>query len=178
MSDTTNKSNVETVEDTRSVGTSNQKSRLSGPLLVAAITSVCSSGFLLFGYDQGKSITSKHVSEQHFLTISGVMSGVVISHYWLSQMGNPSTIMVSTITALYDVGAVFGAIGAAIVGDKLGRKRTLMLGCTVLIIGSILMATCFERIQMMFGRILTGLGIGFITSGKSCYSSLLLRRRN
>ena len=113
-----------------------------------------------------------------FLTISGVMSGVVISHYWLSQMGNPSTIMVSTITALYDVGAVFGAIGAAIVGDKLGRKRTLMLGCTVLIIGSILMATCFERIQMMFGRILTGLGIGFITSGKSCCSSSLLRKTN
>lgn len=106
------------------------------------------------------------------------MSGVVISHYWLSQMGNPSTIMISTITALYDVGAVFGAIGAAVVGDKLGRKRTLILGCTVLIIGSILMATCFERIQMMFGRILTGLGIGFITSGKSCCSSSLLRRTN
>lgn len=27
--------------------------KLSGPLLVAAITSVCSSGFLLFGFDQG-----------------------------------------------------------------------------------------------------------------------------
>ena len=93
------------------------------------------------------------------------MSGVVISQYWLAQMGHPSTIMVSTITALYDVGAVFGAIGAAVVGDKLGRKRTLMLGCGVLIIGTVLMATCFERVQMMFGRVLTGLGIGFITSG-------------
>ena len=94
------------------------------------------------------------------------MSGVVISQYWLAEMGHPSTIMISTITALYDVGAIFGAIGAAVVGDKLGRKRTLMLGCTVLIIGSILMAASFERIQMMFGRILTGLGIGFITSGR------------
>lgn len=28
------------------------------------------------------------------------------------------------------------------------------------------MATCFERVQMIFGRILTGLGIGFITSGE------------
>ncbi len=82
-------------------------------------------------------------------------------------MGHPSTIMVSTITALYDVGAVFGAIGAAIVGDRLGRKRTLILGCTVLIVGSILMAACFERIQMMSGRILTGIGIGFITSGEA-----------
>lgn len=31
----------------------NRRTELSGPLLVAAITSVCSSGFLLFGYDQG-----------------------------------------------------------------------------------------------------------------------------
>ena len=31
----------------------NGRTKLSGPLLVAAITSVCSSGFLLFGYDQG-----------------------------------------------------------------------------------------------------------------------------
>lgn len=30
-----------------------EPTKLSGPLLVAAITSVCSSGFLLFGYDQG-----------------------------------------------------------------------------------------------------------------------------
>lgn len=65
MSDT-DKSNVETVEDTRSAGTSNGHSQLSGPLLVAAITSVCSSGFLLFGYDQGKFVASKNVSIQVF----------------------------------------------------------------------------------------------------------------
>ncbi len=65
MSDTTGKSNVETVEDTRSAGISGH-SKLSGSLLVAAITSVCSSGFLLFGYDQGKSLASKSVSMQPF----------------------------------------------------------------------------------------------------------------
>ena len=147
MSDITNKAIMENVEYSATATANPRNTKLSGSLLVAAITSVCSSGFLLFGYDQG------------------VMSGIVVSHYWLAQMGHPSTIMVSTITALYDVGAVFGAIGAALVGDKLGRKRTLMLGCVVLIVGSILMATCFERVQMMFGRVLTGLGIGFITSG-------------
>ena len=132
---------------------SSRRNGLTGAPLVAAITSVCSSGFLLFGYDQG------------------VMSGVVISHYWLDAMNNPSTIMLSTITALYDVGAVFGAIGAAVYGDRLGRKRTLITGCIILIIGTILMASCFERIQMMFGRVLTGIGIGFITSVTPVYQS-------
>lgn len=150
-SDTSLKSNGHHVEDTASPPA--KRYGLTGAPLVAAITSVCSSGFLLFGYDQG------------------VMSGVVISKYWLNDMDNPSTIMLSTITALYDVGAVFGAIGAAVIGDRLGRKRTLLTGCTVLIIGTILMAACVERIQMMFGRVLTGIGIGFITSVTPVYQS-------
>ena len=141
------------IERAASMSHENTHGILSGPSLVAAITSVCSSGFLLFGYDQG------------------VMSGVVISKIWLAQMDHPSTIMLSTITALYDVGAVFGAIGAAVVGDRLGRKRTLMLGCSVLIVGTILMTASYERIQMMFGRVLTGLGIGFITSVTPVYQS-------
>jgi MFS family permease len=126
---------------------------LKGPLLVAAITSVCSSGFLLFGYDQG------------------VMSGVVISKYWLSQMGTPSTLMVGTITALYDVGAVFGAIGAAFTAEPLGRKRTLQLGTWILIVGTILMGSCYERVQMMVARVITGIGIGYITSVTPVYQS-------
>lgn len=113
---------------------------LKGTPLLSAITSVCASSFLLFGYD------------------NGVMSGVVISSYWLDEMGNPSTIIVSTITALYDVGALFGAIAAAFTTERLGRKRSLLLGSFIVVIGSILMGTCFERAQMMVGRIVTGVG--------------------
>lgn len=86
------------------------------------------------------------------------MSGVVISQYWLDQMDNPSTIMTSTITALYDVGAVFGALLAALTAEQLGRKRALMFGSVLLIIGCVLMGAAMERIMMMFGRVFTGLG--------------------
>ncbi|KAK7897171.1 hypothetical protein LTR67_005060 [Exophiala xenobiotica] len=126
---------------------------LKGTPLITAITSVCSAAFLLFGYDQG------------------VMSGVVISDYWLHQMGSPSTVMVGTIVALYDVGAVFGAIGAAMTAETLGRKRALIFGTVLLIIGSVLMGSCYERIQMMFGRVFTGLGIGYVTSVAPVYQS-------
>ncbi|KZT67898.1 hypothetical protein DAEQUDRAFT_672534 [Daedalea quercina L-15889] len=126
---------------------------LTGTPLIGALTSVCSVGFLLFGYDLG------------------VMSGVVISTYWLEQMGNPSTIMMSTITALYDVGAVIGGIAAACTTEPLGRKRTLILGSTILLVGVILMGTSYERIQMMFARVITGIGIGYITSVTPVYQS-------
>lgn len=120
--------------------------RLQGTLLITLLTSVCSSGFLLFGYDQG------------------VMSGVTISPFWLSTMDEPSSLMLGTITALYDVGAFFGAIFAAFTAEPLGRKRTLIFGSVVLIIGSILLGTSFERVQFMVGRVVTGVGIGYICS--------------
>ncbi|CAK7244608.1 MAG: hypothetical protein STHCBS139747_006152 [Sporothrix thermara] len=126
---------------------------LRGVPLLSVITSVCSAAFLLFGYDQG------------------VMSGVVISQYWLDQMGNPSAIMIGTISALYDVGAVFGSILAAITAEKLGRKYALIVGSILLIVGCVLMGAAMERIMMMFGRIFTGLGIGYITSVAPVYQS-------
>jgi MFS family permease len=113
---------------------------LQGTPLVTAITSVCSAAFLLFGYDQG------------------VMSGVVISEYWLETMGHPETVMIGTIVAIYDVGAVFGAILAAFTAERLGRKRALIFGSVLLIIGSVLMGACYERVMMMVGRVFTGLG--------------------
>jgi MFS family permease len=113
---------------------------LRGTPLVGAITSVCASSFLLFGYDQG------------------VMSGVVISEYWLDAMGQPSTVMIGTITALYDIGGVFGAIAAALCVEQLGRKRGLLAGAALIVIGAILMGSCAERIQFIIGRIITGLG--------------------
>jgi MFS family permease len=132
---------------------------LKGTPLLTAITTVCSSAFLLFGYDQG------------------VMSGVVISKYWLEQMGNPSTVMVGTITALYDVGAVFGAILAAISAEKLGRKRALMFGSVLLIIGCVLMGACVERIMMMFGRVFTGFGmnLSFWRLGWTCHALTIVQ---
>lgn len=114
--------------------------RLRGAALVFAITSVCSFGFWLFGYDQG------------------VMSGVVVSQPWLTQMGNPSTVMIGTITSLYDVGAVVGALAAASNSERLGRKRTLILGAVILIVGSVLMSSAFERIQIMVARVIAGIG--------------------
>ncbi len=126
---------------------------LAGGRLIAAITSVCSAGFLLFGYDQG------------------VMSGVNISKYFLAEMNQPSSLMIGTMTALYDVGAVAGAIAAAFTGEQMGRKRTLLVGTTALIIGTVLMASSYERIQFMVSRVCTGVGIGFITSVTPVYQS-------
>ena len=55
-------------------------------------------------------------------------------------MDHPSTLMIGTITALYDVGAVFGAIVAAFTADRLGRKHTplLIAATSIVIIGAVI----------------------------------------
>ena len=56
------------------------------------------------------------------------MYGVIVSHWqpWLAQpgTGNPSTVMIGTITFLYDAGAIVVASSS----EHLGRKRTSFSG--------------------------------------------------
>lgn len=117
------------------------------------ITAANSAGFLLFGYDQG------------------IMSGVVLSASWLSQMDHPSELTIGTITALYDVGAVIGALLAAFTSESLGRKRTLLLGSFLVLIGGILMSTSFTRHEFMASRVIVGVGTGYITSVTPVYQA-------
>lgn len=45
-------------------------------------------------------------------------------------------------------------------GNRLGRKRTIMYGSIILIIGGVMQAAIYEAIQMIVGRIVSGVGTG------------------
>lgn len=69
-----------------------------------------------------------------------------------------------TVVAIYEIGCLFGSIFTFFCGEMLGRRRTIMLGCTVLIAGAALQTTAYGIPQMIVGRIVTGLGNGVNTS--------------
>ena len=69
-----------------------------------------------------------------------------------------------TVIALYTLGALFGALSCIVIGDKLGRKRTIMLGAFVHTIGSILQASSYSLGQLIVGRLVSGLGFGALTA--------------
>ncbi len=48
-----------------------------------------------------------------------------------------------------DIGCFFGAIAAFVVGDKLGRKKTVLLGTTIMSVGAILQITTYSVAQMV-----------------------------
>ncbi|KAL1593033.1 hypothetical protein SLS59_009503 [Nothophoma quercina] len=91
--------------------------------------------------------------------------GVVVTPDFLDQLnltGNAS--LISTVTAIYDIGCFFGAISVCAIGDPLGRKKCVLLGTTIMSIGAILQIASFGVPQMIVGRIIAGIGNGINTS--------------
>ncbi|THZ15251.1 general substrate transporter [Aureobasidium pullulans] len=120
-----------------------------GGWLVFWITVACATDMTLFGYDQG------------------VFSGVVVSDNFLelhNLVGPSKTKVLSTVAAIYDVGCFIGAIIAFTVGERLGRKKTIIFGTAIMSIGVILKTSSFSLPQMFVGRVILGIGNGINTA--------------
>ncbi|OKL58598.1 hypothetical protein UA08_05998 [Talaromyces atroroseus] len=111
-------------------------SHFQGKTLTTGITIACGAGFCLFGYDQGV----------------------------FGTFNNPDATIQGQITSTYYLGAIFVAVLSRFVGDRLGRRRAIMTGCTLLTIGGILQATASTLPHMMVGRIVGGFGTGLNTT--------------
>ena len=112
----------------------NPLEKVRGDLLQILLTSACSSGFLLFGYDQG------------------VFSGVIVTPYFLNTFNKPSSTLLGIVNALYDVGGALGALICLLYGSSLGRKRVILMGCFIGIVGAILQGTAKQIPQLLVGR--------------------------
>lgn len=72
--------------------------------------------------------------------------------------------MLSTVTAIYDIGCFFGAVAAFSLGERLGRRNSVLVGTTIMSIGAILQISAFSVGQMIAGRIIAGIGNGMNTA--------------
>ncbi|KAJ6011084.1 hypothetical protein N7451_002496 [Penicillium sp. IBT 35674x] len=117
-----------------------------GKALNIWISAATSMGFLLFGYDQG------------------VMGGIIDSSSFMKQFNNPSALEQGLITGLYDIGCLVGSLLIVIIGERLGRRKSIYIGCVFVIVGTILQATARVIPHLMAGRVVTGVGVGIMTS--------------
>ncbi|KAJ6107871.1 hypothetical protein N7523_009194 [Penicillium sp. IBT 18751x] len=65
-----------------------------------------------------------------------------------------------TVVAAYAVGGFLGTFSCIFLGDKLGRRWTMMTGAAVQILGCILNATASALVQLIISRITIGFGTG------------------
>lgn len=133
---------------------------LRGTALTAVITITAGFGFLLFGYDQG------------------VFSGLLSTQAFVTQFNNPNSMVQGQIVSSYDLGCLFGAVMMLFVGDKLGRKRSIALGCVIVIVGAALQCTSFSLPHLIVARIITGLGTGANTTVIPLWQSELAQAHN
>lgn len=57
--------------------------------------------------------------------------------------GNGSASLQGTVVAIYEIGCLLGSLTAFFFGDRLGRRKTIMLGCSILIVGAALQTSAY-----------------------------------
>lgn len=90
---------------------------------------------------------------------------------FLELFNQPSPTLQGQIVATYDVGCILGCLLSIFVGDKLGRKRSIMIGCGILIVGAVLQVASYAITQMIIGRIVAGVGNGMLTTAIPIWQS-------
>ncbi|KAL5349916.1 hypothetical protein ACLOAV_004950 [Pseudogymnoascus australis] len=153
---------------------------MAGRPLGLAISTIATTGFLLFGYDQG--------------VMSGIISAPQFNAYFpetSEDSPNYSTYR-GFVTAIYEIGCLAGALFILWCGDTLGRRRSvcltfqrpanMMLGGLIMILGVIIQVTAFKghkaMPQFIIGRTITGIGNGINTSTIPTYQAECSRTTN
>ncbi|KIX02623.1 uncharacterized protein Z518_08565 [Rhinocladiella mackenziei CBS 650.93] len=130
------------------------KHSFTGKTLVFAVTAASCQAFLLLGYDQG------------------VMGGIIgANNKFGVDFNHPDADMQGNITALYDIGCVVGSIITYFIGERMGRRTLLILGGSIMIIGTAILASSYTIAQLIVGRIVTGIGNGMNSSTAPVYLS-------
>ncbi|KAJ5376003.1 hypothetical protein N7509_012889 [Penicillium cosmopolitanum] len=139
---------------------------MSGRPLSQTVSTIATMGFLLFGYDQG--------------VMSGIISSTAFTDVFTAAQGDNT--MQALITAVYELGCLFGAMFALFTADKLGRRKMVIGGAAIMIIGVIIQVTSFvghiPLLQFFFGRVITGIGNGMNTSTIPTYQAECSRTSN
>lgn len=99
------------------------------------------------------------------------MSGVLTNPYYLRQFHNPGSSAQGAIVAAMPAGSFVGALAVSQLGDRLGRKKTIMLASLIWVIGSILQCASVNRGMLVVGRIISGISVGISSTIVPVYQS-------
>ncbi|KAJ5052355.1 uncharacterized protein L3040_002106 [Drepanopeziza brunnea f. sp. 'multigermtubi'] len=141
-------------------GSSEKFFGLKGANLQIAVGVIAGIDFLLFGYDQGVTggLLTLDSFRLQFPGIDPMQDGITDT-----ESSHRSTYQGITV-ASYNVGCFLGAILCIFIGNPLGRRKTIFLGSSIMVVGAILQCSSYQLVQFILGRIITGIGNGLNTS--------------
>ncbi|KAF2726186.1 general substrate transporter [Polychaeton citri CBS 116435] len=97
---------------------------------------------LLFGYEQG------------------VFGGIIVADEFQEYFHHPSVSVEGFVVSIYDLGCFAGAMLTLIVGERLGRKRMLIVFTIIMGIGILMQTAATNMSFMVWGRFVAGIGNG------------------
>ncbi|PSN71310.1 general substrate transporter [Corynespora cassiicola Philippines] len=119
-----------------------------------ALAVFAATGSFLFGYD------------------SGVMTIVIQSPNFLSYFNTTTTTpTIGAINSTFSGGAVFGSLMGGLTMDSLGRRKTVLVGAVINLVGACLQAGAQNLAMILVGRILAGWAVGILSMSVPVYQS-------
>ncbi|KAK3717853.1 hypothetical protein LTR37_005625 [Vermiconidia calcicola] len=132
---------------------------LRGVKLNIAIAVIAGTDFALFGYDQG--VLGGLLTLESFLKYFPEVDVNNPPHGW--SEGKTSNVQGITVGG-YTLGCFFGAVATIWLGNYLGRRKTIFVGSSIMVIGAVLQCSAFGIGQLIASRWITGFGNGMNTS--------------
>ncbi|KAK4120462.1 general substrate transporter [Parathielavia appendiculata] len=81
----------------------------------------------------------------------------------------PSSTLQGLIVAIMPLGSLFGALLSGWLSDRFGRKKSVMGGSLIWIVGSILVCAAVNSAMLMVGRFVNGLSVGICSAQVPVY---------
>lgn len=91
--------------------------------------------------------------------------------YFKDQFNQPSRAQIGTMVAILEVGAFISSLAVGRIGDTIGRRRTILYGSLIFVVGGALQTFSNDLNMMMVGRIIAGLGVGALSTIVPVYQS-------
>ena len=101
------------------------------------------------------------------------MASTIAQPNFIDYFSAPSPTVEGGIVSAFQGGAVFGTICNMLLAHRMGRKRTIMFGSAVSLLGSALQAGAANMAMLIVGRFIGGMAVGQLTATIPMYAAEL-----
>lgn len=87
------------------------------------------------------------------------MGGIINNPPFKETFKDPSPSLLGTIVAIYEIGCFAGSLITAVVGERLGRRMSILIGAIIMLGGAGMQAGVSAAGPMIAARVISGLGM-------------------
>ncbi|KAL6452993.1 mfsA Major facilitator superfamily transporter mfsA [Candida maltosa Xu316] len=91
-------------------------------------------------------------------------SGLIVFDTFNGYFHDPSAATIGVVISILEIGAMISSIMVAKISDQFGRKRTILIGTFLFMVGGSLQSFCPNMFVFGVGRVFSGFGVGILST--------------